>query len=896
MDSNEPYRNQHIGNISTGSGGQTFAGHAGRDVIFYGSENSEDVRAKAIKACRNALFLADPAIDRAGLISAKGKRVTSTCEWIREDGTYQSWLRGEVPLLWICGGPGKGKTMLSIFLIEDLEQDRQVVYYFCSSEDEKRSSAVTVLRGLLWQITTRLPELTERMLDNFDTPEKARSSLDSPETLWTLFARLCRDTELDGALCILDGLDECDEKSRSWLVEKLVDFATTESGEACKNALKIVVVSRSMLNFRGSAQINLDPDNDEAIGVDIQKFIATRVQELSQSIGFDSGFRLHIEKTLLERAGGTFLWVGFAMIELRRKRTRVQIEESLGSLPSGLPAIYGRMLLHIEASIEARHTKIVSRILQWVTLAVRPLSLPELAAAVGCEHTPMLRADQVIRDRVADCSPFLVVNREHVGLVHQSARDYLLRENEDENATLELFRIKLEESHLQLAKRCLDHLQASAMQDWSSHSNEDEEVADDGTEDVTPRHGQHVDSGPRELASKIPFLWYAISYWPAHARSASVSAERLMDHPSGFFHTYCSSFEKWWVEYSKITPIGAPSSRGRSRAKQSRLHIACYLGIVAWVRAILAKRKCKVDVLNSINKKDPDGCTGLIYAASQGHEAVVKVLLDTGADVASKDRDGWQALAWASSSNHKAVVQLLLSSKADINAKDDTGSTVLHMAAFHGYEEVVRLLLDRKADIDAKDDTGSTVLHMAASHGYEEVVRLLLGRKADIDAKDKHGSTALGKAAGRRKEEIVRLLLDSKADVNARDNQRWTALYKAAIRGHKGIVRLLLASKADVNAKTKDGQTALTMVAKRGHEEMVQLLLDSKADVNAKNTYGQTALHFAAYYGHAEIARLLLDYGADVDPKDDTEKPAYSTQLQKTNMRWCGYCSVAKQT
>ena len=72
--------------------------------------------------CRNALSLTDPVVDRERIKTTKGQRVTGTCEWIREDNTYRCWLNGDVNLLWICGGPGKGKTMLSIFLTEELEQ------------------------------------------------------------------------------------------------------------------------------------------------------------------------------------------------------------------------------------------------------------------------------------------------------------------------------------------------------------------------------------------------------------------------------------------------------------------------------------------------------------------------------------------------------------------------------------------------------------------------------------------------------------------------------------------------------------------------------------------------------------------------------------------------------
>lgn len=101
-------------------------------------------------------------------------RVDGTCEWIIQNKSYISWLYGDTRLLWISGGPGKGKTMLSMFLTEEgtITEDGELIFYFCSHQDEKRNTAVTVLRGLLYQIIRKRPKLAKHVLPYFDTPEK----------------------------------------------------------------------------------------------------------------------------------------------------------------------------------------------------------------------------------------------------------------------------------------------------------------------------------------------------------------------------------------------------------------------------------------------------------------------------------------------------------------------------------------------------------------------------------------------------------------------------------------------------------------------------------------------------------------------------------------------------
>jgi ankyrin repeat protein len=48
-------------------------------------------------------------------------------------------------------------------------------------------------------------------------------------------------------------------------------------------------------------------------------------------------------------------------------------------------------------------------------------------------------------------------------------------------------------------------------------------------------------------------------------------------------------------------------------------------------------------------------------AAKNGHKAVVKLLVEKGADLESKDKDfRWTPLLWAAARGHEAVVKLLL--------------------------------------------------------------------------------------------------------------------------------------------------------------------------------------------------------------------------------------------
>src|SRR5207248_569371 len=112
-----------------------------------------------------------------------------------------------------------------------------------------------------------------------------------------------------------------------------------------------------------------------------------------------------------------------------------------------------------------------------------------------------------------------------------------------------------------------------------------------------------------------------------------------------------------------------------------------------------------------------------LRAERRRHVEMVKLLLENGADVDAKDYYGWTALHIAAESGDEALVRLLLDKGADPNTKR-TGfswaeSTALHIAAACGHEAVVDVLLEKGADIEIKNNEEETALHIAARNGHE---------------------------------------------------------------------------------------------------------------------------------------------------------------------------------
>ena len=143
---------------------------------------------------------------------------------------------------------------------------------------------------------------------------------------------------------------------------------------------------------------------------------------------------------------------------------------------------------------------------------------------------------------------------------------------------------------------------------------------------------------------------------------------------------------------------------------------------------------------------------------------VVVVVLVGGGDVwGQTDRE--RALEDAVTNCDIALVKLLLDAGADPNVHNPYGTTVLEDAVTNCDIALVKLLLDAGADPNVHNPYGTTVLEKAVSDCNTELVRVLLEAGADPNLPDNpYGATVLEKAVANCDTALVKLLLDAGAD------------------------------------------------------------------------------------------------------------------------------------
>lgn len=266
------------------------------------------------------------------------------------------------------------------------------------------------------------------------------------------------------------------------------------------------------------------------------------------------------------------------------------------------------------------------------------------------------------------------------------------------------------------------------------------------------------------------------------------------------------------------------------------------------------------------NVRDASGATSLMYAALYASRDEMRQLLERGANVNAANAAGATALMWSAHDADK--VTLLLEHGALVNARTRTEATPLIVAIRLGNATAMRVLIAHGADV--KTDV-STLLAECHAQGDAEVEQALRG--AGVETRDPAQLSAI-LAAGQNMVNVgfTERLLARGATLPRNDirNRTFTAPllgYAAATYGLP-LVRTILRLGADPNRKGTRGITPLMMAAAASEPDpsLVQLLIDKGADVTALDDSGRTALDWALLQGDTAVAQVLRKAGAAEKP------------------------------
>ncbi|KAK5992273.1 hypothetical protein PT974_05674 [Cladobotryum mycophilum] len=572
-------------------------------------------------------------------------RYEGTGQWFLTSIDFQRWIDGRSQTLVCTGFPGVGKTMITSIVIDHLFSTRQdpsvgVAYLYLDYAQQPEQDLNNLLATFLRQLAhaaDAVEDCCKILYDKRDEePRPSQKGLSS--ALGHVMQRLKH------VFIIVDALDEC--QCRKEILEKLFDL----QGEYGAN---IFVTSRPDSKITGMFRV---AQFKEIVSSrqDIEAYLTGRLLHIYRS--WVSGHQELLDEAkrdILEAADGVFLIARLYINLIHEVSSAEKLREALGELqvvPGGPRSQRAELLENIYAKtlerIQRRSGTLATRALLLVSCARRQMTSDELQhalAAAMIEESEVNQSSQLdlvpIERILSICLGLITVHPEtkHVQLVHHTTHEYF-SSNKNPRPDAEM------------ARACVTYLL----------------LHDPPREDECHWRENH------------PFYEYAASKWGHHVRNTSASP--------GLINKFLQNEAKVHASarfLSPSIPYLDKDSRYRSYTahEMDALHLVAFFGLEeAYCRLIEREIQSQKSILpvRWVMKKLVNqmasvfSMTPLHYAIIGGHEKLVGLLLDHGADVNAVARDRCTPLRMAIHLHRKAIMKLLKEHGGQVETKSET--------------------------------------------------------------------------------------------------------------------------------------------------------------------------------------------------------------------------------
>ena len=873
-----------------------------------------------------------------------------TREWILHSREFNDWLNpsGSESTLWIRGPSGVGKTVLAKYLYRQLYDNLsgtvslpiaqkpqwasaiseshpvsfQVLAYFFGGTNSMRIKGFGVLQSLLYQVLSTDHKLFQYVYSKklFRQPQRADFG-----QYMRLLSAVLRDASLSGTVIVLDALDECEEATRSLLINNLMAIGS-------QARVKVLVTSRwdSAVVIEPSIKIEMAYSN-ENVDRDINRYLTVAVKDFAREMKLSVQLETEVVTELLTYPPlQGYLWIRLVLRRIAKALTMRDLRNKLVRLPASLYDCYSEILsqYHGITAINLRKT------LYFVNGAEEPLHVQELSALLAISESwasrnrdsqgsnpNNLRIETAKKSRVKDIlenktmnfeedfipcfRPLLIMNERSMSLAHPTLQSFLHQPAPiaQFQATLDLLwpehyarRNTMPEVHAIMAIFCLQYMFA-AFRDRTDPLGFRHFAARHWTE-----HARKAGKCQNEVLKALITTFFEtnefVSAWLHVLKSSGHTRDLLLPSTSDAA-LILSAFDLGSL-YSAMLGISMESLAEKDFYQLNPLHFAAAnnaISSVYWIKALCTDGGTWFDDLST--QTDTNFQTPLSLAAQRGHYEVVELLIYWTKSKVPFDGRVFEILA---SDGHIELFQdlynnttiqesnqliHLLNQAAKLDSFDwmekitfdfrsqvdmelaslakltENKVSLLHAALEMQSTTVLELLLDKEDFREAVDQNGCTALHVAADEGNVPIAAQLIQKGIWINARDFQGDAALHIASRNGYPEIVRLLCEKGSIVDIRNNSGQLPAHLAAETGHKDILQMLCEYGTNVRVMDQEGRNTLHAASKAGQEATVRILVAARADVNAMDFRRRTPAHYATESGDLRILYDLLIAGAD---------------------------------
>ena len=400
------------------------------------------------------------------------KAHAKTCKWLLRNEKYLDWLNPSNlyehhGFLWIKGKPGAGKSTLLKFLLANSRKsmkDSIVISFFFNARGEQlEKSTLGTYQSLLLQLLERIPTL-EPDFDSLDLSIKGNFANYqwSVESIKALFKEAILGLGNTSVLCIIDALDECDEREireMTSFFEHIGDLAVSEDIN-----LRVCFSSRHYPHISMQRGLDLVLEGQEGHTQDITSYIESELK-----IGH-SKVAKQIRIDLQEKASGVFLWVVLVVEILNKEHDSGRIHalrRRLQEIPGDLHELFRDVLKR-----DSRNRDDLILCLQWVLFAKHPLTPEELYYAIRSGENPQHLSSWDLEVSITDMKRFILdaskgltevttSKNPKCQFIHESVKDFLLKEHGLATIGPDLGSDFQGQSHERLKQCCINYMNVS---------------------------------------------------------------------------------------------------------------------------------------------------------------------------------------------------------------------------------------------------------------------------------------------------------------------------------------------------------------------------------------------------------------------------------------------------
>ncbi|KAL8303462.1 hypothetical protein RB597_005051 [Gaeumannomyces tritici] len=419
---------------------------------------------------------------------------SKSCNWLAQDPVFKDWFDSDfctMPLLWLNGKPGAGKSVLASFVIDKARelQGITVAFFYCSEGDPTRREFIPIARSMLAQLVAQDETLilhceSKMSSQNGKVPQNV---LSDPKLAKDLLETALKSRK---TYVVLDGIDECDREQRKdichWFRETVDKLpATAHDDIRCLFVSQDDGIARKDLSLISTLSLTAEKSERE-----IKEFSTHHQSQLELQFPSLGNYGLDLARIVTARSCGMFIFARCVFEELRQQPSLQKLldEWKEDRFPKDLTEVYTRIYSRIMSSGSRNQHEVSKRLLSWVVIARRPLKWYEMQAAISInleEETVNEPKDRLVDSSKDLCASFVELHADQtIEFVHGTVKEFLINERIVDPSKSELDLSLLSMSYLSLGEMDLD--------------NNIEEVM----------HGV--------LAGRYAFYDYAVSSWTSH--------------------------------------------------------------------------------------------------------------------------------------------------------------------------------------------------------------------------------------------------------------------------------------------------------------------------------------------------------------------------------------------